>query len=69
MDSEVLDTASLLWVDLIVSHHKTSDTLRLALYKIIKIEIGKTMNRKLCPTLNYLAGSNTRNRIIYLDIK
>ena len=36
MDSEV-DTASLLWVDLIVFHHKTSDTLRLALYKIINV--------------------------------
>ena len=35
MDSEVLVAASLLWVDLIVFHHKTSDTLRLALYKII----------------------------------
>jgi hypothetical protein len=44
MDSEVLVAASLLWADLIVFHHKTSDTLRLALYKIIN-GIGKTMNR------------------------
>jgi hypothetical protein len=35
MDSEVFVAASLLWVDLIVFHHKTSDTLRLALYQII----------------------------------
>jgi hypothetical protein len=35
MDSEVFVAASLLWVDLIVIHHKTSDTLRLALYQII----------------------------------
>ena len=35
MDSEAFVAASLLWVDLIVCHHKTSDTLRLALYQII----------------------------------
>ena len=35
MDSEAFAAASLLWVDLIVCHHKTSDTLRLALYQII----------------------------------
>jgi hypothetical protein len=35
MDSEAFVAASLLWVDLIVIHHKTSDTLRLALYQII----------------------------------
>ena len=35
MDSEAFVAASLLWVDLIVFHHKTSDTLRLALYQII----------------------------------
>jgi hypothetical protein len=35
MDSEVFVAASLLWVDLIVCHHKTSDTLWLALYQII----------------------------------
>jgi hypothetical protein len=35
MDSEVFVAASLLWMDLIVFHHKTSDTLRLALYQII----------------------------------
>ena len=36
MDSEVLDAASLLWVDLIV-FHQNIDTLRLALYKIINV--------------------------------
>jgi hypothetical protein len=35
MDSEAFVAASLLWVGLIVFHHKTSDTLRLALYQII----------------------------------
>jgi hypothetical protein len=35
MDSEAFVAASLLWVDLIVIHHKTSYTLRLALYQII----------------------------------
>jgi hypothetical protein len=35
MDSEAFVAASLLWVGLIVIHHKTSDTLRLALYQII----------------------------------
>jgi len=30
MDSEAFVAASLLWVDLIVIHHKTSYTLRLA---------------------------------------
>ena len=35
MDSEAFVAASLLWVDLMVIHHKTSDTLRLALYQII----------------------------------
>jgi hypothetical protein len=35
MDSEAFVAAGLLWVDLIVIHHKTSDTLRLALYQII----------------------------------
>ena len=35
MDSEAFVAASLLWVDLIVIHHKTSDTLRLALNQII----------------------------------
>ena len=37
MDSEVFVAASLLWVGLIVSHHKTSDTLRLALYQLINV--------------------------------
>ena len=37
MDSEVFVAASLLWVDLIVSHHKTSDTLWLALYQLINV--------------------------------
>ena len=37
MDSEVFVAASLLWVDLIVCHHKTSDTLWLALYQIINV--------------------------------
>ena len=36
MDSEVLDTASLLWADLIV-FHQNIDILRLALYKIINV--------------------------------
>ena len=35
MDSEAFVAASLLWVGLIVFHHKTSDALRLALYQII----------------------------------
>jgi hypothetical protein len=35
MDSEVFVAASFVWVGLIVSHHKTSDTLRLALYQLI----------------------------------
>ena len=37
MDSEVPIVAAslLLWVDLIVIHHNTSDTLRLDLYQII----------------------------------
>jgi hypothetical protein len=35
MDSEAFVAASLLLVDLIVIHHKTSYTLRLALYQII----------------------------------
>ena len=35
MDSEAFVAASLLWVDLIVIHHKASDTLRLALYQIL----------------------------------
>jgi len=34
MGSEVFVAASL-WGDLIVIHHKTTDTLRLALYQII----------------------------------
>ena len=34
MDSEVFVAVSL-WVGLIVFHHKTSDSLRLALYQII----------------------------------
>jgi hypothetical protein len=35
MGSEVLVAASFLWVDLTIIHHKTSDTLRLALYQTI----------------------------------
>ena len=35
MDSEAFVAASLLWVDLIVIHHKASDTLRLTLYQIL----------------------------------
>jgi hypothetical protein len=41
MDSEAFVAASPLWVDLIVSHHKTSDTLSLALYQIIKWKLAK----------------------------
>jgi hypothetical protein len=53
MDSEVFVAASLLWVDLIVCHHKTSDTLWLALYQIkSSIETGKNIDRELCPSLN-----------------
>ena len=37
MDSEVFVAASFVWVGLIVSHHKTSDTLRLALYQLINV--------------------------------
>ena len=35
MDSEVLFVAASLWADLIVIHHKASDTLRLSLYQVI----------------------------------
>ena len=35
MDSEVFVAASFVWVGLIVSHHKTSGILRLALYRLI----------------------------------
>ena len=35
MDSEVFVAASFVWVGLIVSHHKTSGILRLALYQLI----------------------------------
>ena len=37
MDSEVYVAASFVWVGLIVSHHKTSDTIRLALYQLINV--------------------------------
>jgi len=36
MDSDVmLSVAASLWADLIVIHHKASDTLRLSLYQVI----------------------------------
>jgi hypothetical protein len=35
MGSEVLFVAASLWADLIVIHHKASDTLRLSLYQVI----------------------------------
>jgi hypothetical protein len=35
MDSEELFVAASLWADLIVIHHKASDTLRLSLYQVI----------------------------------
>ena len=44
MDSEAFVAASLPWVDLIIIHHKASDTLRLALSKS-SIEIGKNIKR------------------------
>jgi hypothetical protein len=37
MDSEDFVAASFVWVGSIVSHHKTSDTLRLALYQLINV--------------------------------
>jgi hypothetical protein len=45
MDSDVmLSVEASLWADLIVIHHKASDTLRLALSKS-SIEIGKNIKR------------------------
>ena len=53
VDSEAFVAASLLWVDLIVCHHKTSNILRLALYQIINRNWQK-YKRGLCPSLNYV---------------
>jgi hypothetical protein len=49
MDSEVFVAASFVWVGLIVSHHKTSDTLRLALYQIINNRNWQNYEQEIMP--------------------
>ena len=49
MDSEVFVAASFVWVGLIVSHHKTSDTLRLALYQLINNRNWQNYEQEIMP--------------------
>jgi len=58
MDSEVFVAASFVWVGSIVSHHKTSDTLRLALYQLINVN-WQNYEQEIMPQSQLFGNSTT----------
>jgi len=64
MDSEVFVAASFVWVGLIVSHHKTSDTLRLALYQLINVN-WQNYEQEIMPHSQLFSWNNRHIMIFY----